>query len=659
MNKKKIFFFRIDSYDNALVLPMVMFSFKRYYELNSKYANDWEWIMPLPSYVNLPLETLICNAVEHNADIYCLSSYVWSWSIVKKIAIAIKQQLPNAKVILGGPHQGTTYSTPMLYFRKHHYFDAACSPTEFGEMFMLDMLDSISENRLDWDMVRNSVHPKGRGPIADKRDFKFPSDVISTNLEEILQYQEVAQNTNLKLVLIYETTRGCPYGCTYCEWGGGINSKVISKSLQDLANDLEIIKKLKIDIFYIADANFGILKEDVIKSNMIADAYKDSNYKFETIFGGLAKTNKQKRIAVLEPLLACGSALGYNMSIQTINKNALINVDRTDVSVEENTEVAKYLIEKYNSGIHVEFILGLPGYTLDDFYEEFNIIYKSFNNHAGISRGPMLVLPDSPSANPSYLEKFKIILAPAGIETSDGEIDHDKYYNVITDAQYVDESTIYFPVSCYSFSKDDWKQMQFMVELDVLFREHGFFKPFIDYIMHHSGITPEKAFRRLFKVFSSITQIYNPLWEYVTEITEGKKAYIDWRLDNTGENITISLFRLWEQNIDIIYNAVRLEFSNILTPMLEDLLSYLIHSSFKISGEDSVWSTKWDWVYWESTNNKNMLPSEEAVVIVSKPRDVNFKYIHPHAVRITNSYILDPVLGLRKLKDVVLPEKTY
>jgi hypothetical protein len=68
--------------------------------------------------------------------------------------------------------------------------------------------------------------------------------------------------------------------------------------------------------------------------------------------------------------------------------------------------MAKYLIKKYNATIHIEYILGLPGYTLEDFYEEFNAIYQTLNNYGGVSRGPLLILPDSPAADPAYIKKF-------------------------------------------------------------------------------------------------------------------------------------------------------------------------------------------------------------------------------------------------------------
>jgi hypothetical protein len=62
---------------------------------------------------------------------------------------------------------------------------------------------------------------------------------------------------------IYETTRGCPYKCTYCDWGGGTFTKVVKKPLETIFAEIEFLCANKIEYFFVADANFGIYKEDV------------------------------------------------------------------------------------------------------------------------------------------------------------------------------------------------------------------------------------------------------------------------------------------------------------------------------------------------------------------------------------------------------------
>ena len=43
--------------------------------------------------------------------------------------------------------------------------------------------------------------------------------------------------------IVLETTRGCPYKCVFCEWGGGINTKIYKKDVSIVKRDVLALKK--------------------------------------------------------------------------------------------------------------------------------------------------------------------------------------------------------------------------------------------------------------------------------------------------------------------------------------------------------------------------------------------------------------------------------
>ena len=43
--------------------------------------------------------------------------------------------------------------------------------------------------------------------------------------------------------MIIETTRGCPYKCVYCEWGGGTGTKIIKKDMELVKRDIMALKR--------------------------------------------------------------------------------------------------------------------------------------------------------------------------------------------------------------------------------------------------------------------------------------------------------------------------------------------------------------------------------------------------------------------------------
>lgn len=535
---KKIQFFDFGCYPYLIQFPTAVLNFKQYFVENSQYANDWQWILPRPSYVGMKLEEIVEQAVDNQANVYAFSAYVWNWSAVNAVAQEIKKRLPNSIVVLGGPNQGTSYSSPLLWFKKFPWFNATCLPNEYGEWFLQDTLEQISQRTLDWTRVRNSYSRRGFGPKQNKLEFSWPKNLVLDNLEDILIYRQYATDHDLEFQWIYETTRGCPYGCAFCEWSGGINSKVITKSLDQIRDELSYIPVIEPDKLYLADANFGLLKEDVAKAGIIADIYKTSRHKFSLLMSGLAKTTNAKKLAVLEPLFEVGTIDGYDMSIQTISKESLAAIDRTDVSIEDHKTLAHLLIQKYNAKINLGFILGLPGSTLDDFYQEFDLIYEMVNPgpdydpHAsvGVDRSPMMCLPDSPASDPGYIEKHKMQLVAVGIQSEEkvDSADYDKQYYINYDPALVTVPAAYFIKSCSSFTEQQWLEMMFLADLDTMFRVKGIM---LDKIQQakNLGVLPSEFFRRLYFVIRDNLEFFKPLMDHFEKLVQGRFMYKDWR----------------------------------------------------------------------------------------------------------------------------------
>lgn len=602
---KKICFVQFDTSRSEVFLPVMWFSSKRYYEINSKYSDQWEWIPPNVGFKNWSIAAIVNNLTQHNADVYAFSSYMWSWNTIRIVAQKIKEKLPNAILILGGPHQGTTYTSQIIWFKKNYFFDATCVPTEYGEFFILDMLDLIAENNLDWNKVRNSYHRKGVGPVGNKKDFVFPKGLLSGNLDIGLAYSKIALETNKTLTIPYETTRGCPYGCVYCEWGGGINSKVITKPIEDIKEDLFYLKMLGVHTLYLSDANFGILPRDKIVAEMFAEM---SNTCLKHVYiSGLAKTGSEKRKVVLEPLLAANVIYGYTMAVQSTDPAIGKIIDRVDISIEENIELANYLTSKYKDClVKVELIGGLPGFTLEKFYEECSIFWGRYAK----TISPWFVLPDSPGANPEYLEKWKIKLISFGVETED-----EDEYNLIFDHTLVEESLLYTPVSTFSYTTEDWKEMTFVHDMEVVFYNRHVMKPFIDFMRDYRNYPPGKTLKMMFDTISKISNFYDPIDNYLQKIVDGEFSNKDWKsMPNLNMHPFKGYYYLWVNNRDEIFKRLHETFSG--DEQVTDCLEYIKHTTIR-EDHTVTWNSKWDWSSWEEHNELN--EQSIKVVTIAKP----------------------------------------
>ena len=65
---------------------------------------------------------------------------------------------------------------------------------------------------------------------------------------------------------IIETNRGCPYACTFCNWGNATQEKINQFSLETVKEEVKYVCENSRNLtgfLYIADANFGILRRDL------------------------------------------------------------------------------------------------------------------------------------------------------------------------------------------------------------------------------------------------------------------------------------------------------------------------------------------------------------------------------------------------------------
>ena len=73
----------------------------------------------------------------------------------------------------------------------------------------------------------------------------------------------------------YETSRGCPYRCSFCEWGtGAIGTKMYQFSLARIRSDLERLVGGGIKDIWLCDSNFGALREDLAKAEIVVELHQ-------------------------------------------------------------------------------------------------------------------------------------------------------------------------------------------------------------------------------------------------------------------------------------------------------------------------------------------------------------------------------------------------
>src|SRR5262249_45835031 len=81
-----------------------------------------------------------------------------------------------------------------------------------------------------------------------------------------------------KLYIPFETNRGCPYGCTFCDWGAATLSKIGRMSDERIFGEIEFAGRHRVNTIGFCDANFGILPRDVDIVRHVIDVKETYGY---------------------------------------------------------------------------------------------------------------------------------------------------------------------------------------------------------------------------------------------------------------------------------------------------------------------------------------------------------------------------------------------
>ena len=530
-------------------------SAKTYYERHGSRPDEFNWVNP--SIELLPDLELIKEQIKKNPpDIFGVSLYVWNFERVLPLCKWVKSTYPNCLIITGGPHQYFKHDTN--WFQQYSFIDASLPSDVYGEIAICDLLDNLKDdNTVNWNTVEQMVYPsRSRQQILKsikstyKRSFDWNYSIYQSQSDHIKKYvDDYYSIKQSKLFVKLETTRGCPYKCTFCDWGGGVGGKMLLKDVEYIYQDLDFLVTLDIGGIYICDSNFGINRDrDVGIIQYIADKKKQSdNNNFTSIhYGGFAKTDKHidtiKKILTIEGENQLSDY--YKISQQSFHKHILNNVKREDLRFEQHFELAEYVKESFNYSVHVELIMGLPGITVDLWLEEFDIPWQ----YNVIARAyEWYLLPESESYGQAYRQEYGILTAKKIFSTDDYAM------------------PVEIVVGGNTFSREDYQTMMIAYMWYLFFAQGGAYRLTITNILKQQDI----QFSDFLKKF--LNECYPLIAPYCNELISELKSYTN----DEFNRVFTSNISIGRTEIPIRYYFAMLFFNNF-DAVSEPLESWLI-----------------------------------------------------------------------------------
>jgi coproporphyrinogen III oxidase-like Fe-S oxidoreductase len=312
-------------------------------------------------YKREPIQELAIKLSKN--DIIGFSTYVWNRNYNFKLAQRVKEINPNVFIFFGGPEPPIT--NPNIFSDIMPFADIVVRGE--GEYIVENLIEKIlkgedySENKGLLINQNGVCKDNGAGERINDLD-SVPSPYITGVFDSILPLEK-------EWNAVIETNRGCPYKCTFCDWGSLTYSKVKKFNLTRVFHEIEWMSKNKIGYMDVADANFGIFVErDNLIVDKIIEVQTNNGYPYRTGWSW-AKNQQSEVVQIAKKLIQSGHFNnGLTISLQSMDENTLETIKRTNMGINKINEIFAEC-RKDGVPLNVELILGLPGETLKTWYK--------------------------------------------------------------------------------------------------------------------------------------------------------------------------------------------------------------------------------------------------------------------------------------------------
>lgn len=444
----------------------------------------------------------------NNPYMVLFSCSVWNMEYNKAVAIALKKAYPECYITFGGhsvPPDGD-------YLEQYKYIDFLTH--RFGEEPTEGLLEALATGN-PLENVPNLSFRNGKGDIitteyVPQTRTDYPSPYLEGVFDDIL-------TDDISFSAIFETNRGCPNSCSFCDWGS-LKSRVRLFSMERVLSEIDWFVKNQIEFIYCADGNFCLFERDKKIADYIIECKQKYNYPY--IFRVCFTKNKFDSVFEIgTKFFKHGLDKAQTLSFQSFNPETLANVGRKNISI----ELFRNLMKRYNEiniSTFSELILGLPGETYESFCEGIGTLIRN-GQHFAINIYPCELLPNAEMGQKEYKDKFKIKSTKVPFKLIHSNVSEKK-----------DDITEYseFVTSTFSMSEKEWaKALLFSAYIQGLHNLgllraiaiYCYYEYEIDYIDFYKLIIRESEsdkYQLLHKLYSKIESLCNGVLDGKNEL---------------------------------------------------------------------------------------------------------------------------------------------
>lgn len=325
--------------------------------------------------INQQVEDIRKDIYIRKPDVIALSCYIWNWSVISKLLPDLAKLLPEVPVWLGGPEVSYRAETVLQEFPQvtgimvgeGEYTFRRLAEFYYGQ-FCLNSSDAVAD-----------LNPEGRCKAQGLDD--IPGIVtrdFNTGAPEVLDLADIPfwyEDDNLleeefkNRIVYYETSRGCPFRCSYCL--SSIDKSVRFRSMDMVKKELDFFLEHKVPQVKFIDRTFNCKHSHAMEIWQYIHEHDNgvTNFHFE-IAADIISEEELEFLSELRP-----GQVQLEIGVQTTNPQTLEEIRRVTDMDKLKENVAR-LRKFHNIHLHLDLIVGLPFEDKESFIRSFNDVYE-------------------------------------------------------------------------------------------------------------------------------------------------------------------------------------------------------------------------------------------------------------------------------------------
>lgn len=295
-----------------------------------------------------------------------LSCYCWNALGCVETSQKIKERFPECVIVWGGSQVPLRHRRAIQFMEDNECVDIIVRGE--GELTFADLLIRLKHGMPLTECEGIAFRENGTITNTPQREriknlSSLPSPFLTGVFDDVLErYRESISG------VLWETNRGCPFSCSFCDWGQALVNKVHFFDPDRVIKEIEWVSNQKIGYVYATDANFGIKTDrDLGIATRFGDISQKTGYP-NTLVLNWTKNSHKGVVKIADTLLHANVTTNVTLSYQTLHQLTSAAIQRSNIKLDHLQHLKT---EYHQRGIptYSELILGLPEETFDSFLD--------------------------------------------------------------------------------------------------------------------------------------------------------------------------------------------------------------------------------------------------------------------------------------------------